>query len=324
MSRAIFFPALAAGFLALAMAGCGRLPENAPPLWAYPVNPKIPPAPVSLDAPLHIAGSNAAFTPTQIGNLFAVPDWRPEEHPAMPSIVSGGRKPDVMACGYCHLPTANGRPENAALAGLSKAYIIAQMRHFRDGSRASTVSGRAPTALMVKIAKAASDAEIEAAATYFSALPRRSYVHVVEAEIITKVDIAGWVYRSASSGGHVQLGQRIVEMPDDFELFEKRDPDVRYTAFVPTSSIKRGEEIARNWGAQGTFACSTCHGAHLQGMANAPALAGRSPTYVVRQLYDFQSNARGGDAASPMLSVVKSMRTADMIAVAAYLGSIRP
>src|SRR5450432_2267151 len=260
--------------LALALASCDRPQSDVPPLWPYPVNPKATDKATTTapDPPLRVDNSKAAYTSTEIHNLFAVPDWRPEGHPPMPSVVATGRKPDVMACGYCHLPTGDGRTENASLAGLPRDYIVAQMRHFADGSRTSSVSGRAPTALMVKIAKAATDREINAAASYFSSLTRRSYVHVVEAATIPKVDVAGWVYRKAASGGQEPIGQRVVETPDDFEQFEKRDPGVRYTAFIPPGGVKRGEEIARHRGVDGAAACSTCHGADLQGSSIAPPL----------------------------------------------------
>lgn len=311
--------------LALALASCHRSQFDTP-LWAYPVNPEATDkaAPTGADTPLRVDNSKTAYTSTEIHDLFAVPDWRPAEHPPMPAVVATGRKPDVMACGYCHLSTGDGRTENASLAGLPKAYIVAQMKHFADGSRTSSVDGRAPTALMAKIAKAATDREIDAAASYFSSLTRRSYVRVVEAAAIPKVDVAGWVYRKAASGGQEPIGQRVVETPDDFERFEKRDPAVRYTAFVPPGSIKRGEGIARRHGVDGAAACSTCHGADLHGSPVAPPLAGRSPTYIVRQLYDFQTKSRAGDAAAAMQSVVKPMRTADMMAVSAYLGSLPP
>lgn len=326
LSKTIFSRAVSAQVFALALVSCDRSQPHAPPLWAYPVNPKTTAkiAPTTLDAPLRVDNSTAAYTSTEIHNLFAVPDWRPEEHPPMPAVVAAGRKPDVMACGYCHLPTGDGRTENASLAGLPKDYMVAQMRHFADGSRTSSVGGRAPTALMVKIAKAATDREIDTAASYFSSLTHRPYVHVVEAATIPKVDVAGWVYRKSASGGEEPIGQRVVETPDDFEQFEKRDPGARYTAFVPPGSGKRGEEIARHRGADGAAACSTCHGADLRGSPIAPPLAGRSPTYIVRQLYDFQTKSRAGDAAAAMQPVVKPMRTADMIAVSAYLGALRP
>jgi cytochrome c553 len=56
----------------------------------------------------------------------------------------------------------------------------------------------------------------------------------------------------------------------------------------------------------------------------APPLAGRSPTYLFRQLYGFSTGARGGDAALPMRGVVARLTQTDMIALAAYVGSLKP
>lgn len=305
---------------------CDQSQAHAPPLWAYPVNPKATAeiAPTTLDVPLRIDNSTAAYTSTEIHNLFAAPDWRPKEHRPMPAVVAAGRKPDVMACGYCHLPTGDGRTENASLAGLPEDYMVAQMRHFADGSRTSSVGGRAPTALMVKIAKAATDREIDTAARCFSSLTHRPYVRVVEAATIPKVDVAGWVYRRAASGGQEPIGQRVVETPDDFEQFEKRDPGVRYTAFVPPGSVKtrRGDRTPSRSGWRGGLLGLPWR--RPSRLARRAASGRPIPTYIVRQLYDFQTKSRAGDAAAAMQPVVKPMRTADMIAVSAYLGSLRP
>ena len=71
------------------------------------------------------------MTRTQALDSFNVPDWHPEEHPAMPDVVEHGRKPSVRGCGYCHLPNGLGRPENASLAGLPAAYIEQQVAGFQ-------------------------------------------------------------------------------------------------------------------------------------------------------------------------------------------------
>jgi hypothetical protein len=89
------------------------------PAWAYAVNP--PPVAGAQPArddgsPKHVPGSTLALTLPQIRDLFNPPDWHPDNHAAMPEIVSHGRRPDVRACGYCHLPNGQGRPENASLA----------------------------------------------------------------------------------------------------------------------------------------------------------------------------------------------------------------
>ncbi|MDX6462638.1 MAG: hypothetical protein QOE55_6335, partial [Acidobacteriaceae bacterium] len=90
------------------------------PLWAYPGHFSPAPSSAAVRAEVeHLPGSKATYTKGEIGDLFVVPDWYPDIHPPMPDIVSHGRKPDVYACGHCHLPNGQGRPENASVTGLS-------------------------------------------------------------------------------------------------------------------------------------------------------------------------------------------------------------
>jgi cytochrome c553 len=323
----ILAPGLA-GLAALGGAAAGepQLQASAAMSWAYPINPPATAsAPAASDAAevLHIEGSSVTFTARQVRNIFAAPDWTPQEHPPMHAVVATGRRPEVMACGYCHLPTGNGRPENAPLAGLPRGYIIAQMQDMHEGLRNSAVSGRVPTDLMHRVAKAATDEEVAAAASYFSALRFRSFVKVVEAGSIPKAKVAAWTYARSGEPGTEPLGSRIIEVPDNFEQFEMRDPHTHYTAFVPPGSIRRGARLVRQWGG-GALACAACHGADYRGTDDVPGLAGRSPTFLVRQLYDFHTGARGGEHAAPMAQVVADMTGDDMIAAAAYLASLKP
>ena len=55
-----------------------------------------------------------------------------------------------------------------------------------------------------------------------------------------------------------------------------------------------------------------------------PALAGRSPTYIVRQLYDIHSGARPGPTTELMKPIAGQLTLQEMIDVAAYLGSKMP
>jgi cytochrome c553 len=55
-----------------------------------------------------------------------------------------------------------------------------------------------------------------------------------------------------------------------------------------------------------------------------PGIAGRSPSYLVRQLYDFQQHSRQGSAGAPMAPVVEKLSHNDMIALAAYIASLKP
>jgi cytochrome c553 len=66
-------------------------------------------------------------------------------------------------------------------------------------------------------------------------------------------------------------------------------------------------------------ACATCHGAHGQGMAAFPRLAGQHAPYILKQLIVIQSALRN---APVMHGVVKELTRDQMLAVAAYLESI--
>jgi cytochrome c553 len=77
-------------------------------------------------------------------------------------------------------------------------------------------------------------------------------------------------------------------------------------------------------GANKTTQCAVCHGPDLAGMGPVPGLAGRSPSYMVRQLYDMQEGTRKGLWTSLMKPVVAKLDNDDMIAIAAYLASRKP
>ena len=64
--------------------------------------------------------------------------------------------------------------------------------------------------------------------------------------------------------------------------------------------------------------CETCHGKDLKGLGDVPPLAGRSPSYTVRQLYDYQSGARAGLLNARMKEIVAKLTVDDMVSIAAY------
>lgn len=69
---------------------------------------------------------------------------------------------DVAAnCAACHGTDGKSRGPLPSLAGQDKAYIVQQVKDFRDGKRPSTI--------MQQLAKGYTDAEIDAAAAYFAA-----------------------------------------------------------------------------------------------------------------------------------------------------------
>jgi len=62
----------------------------------------------------------------------------------------------------------------------------------------------------------------------------------------------------------------------------------------------------------------------LKGLGPVPALAGRSPSYVVRQLYDIKQGVRNGQWTALMQPVVAKLNEEDMVALAAYTASLSP
>lgn len=313
------------------MAAQAPAPVPETPAWAYGV-PNSPPAgggqrgsaPRQPDtSPKQIPGSTQSFTIQQLRDFFNVADWFPGEHPAMPPVFVHGRQPDVRGCGMCHMPNGKGRPENAPLAGLPYSYVVQQMLDFKHDRRGSADPRKGNTALMIQAAKAMTDGEIEESAAYIASLKYTPWVRVVEAGTIPKMRITGNVFFAAPEGGTEPLGQRIVETPEDAERFELRDPHSGFIAYVPKGSLARGAALAAS-GANKTLPCNVCHGSDLNGLGPVPGLAGRSPSYMVRQLWDFKAGTRKGEWSPLMQQVVERMSIGDMIDVVAYIASLPP
>lgn len=294
-----------------------------PPGWAYPLNPAAP-HPAAEDGTVqHVLDSAQGFSRKQVVDRFAAVDWHPDRHPAMPEPVAHGRKPDVFACGFCHYPNGQGRPENAALAGLPAAYIVEQVAAMRDGSRRSSQPAMIAPALMLKVAAHAEAAEVAAAAAYFAALPYRPWIRVVETDEVPRPEIHGVsAYAAAADGSREPIGDRIVELPDDPARTDLRDDASGFVAYVPPGAVDRGRALATT-AVEDRQPCATCHGADLRGGA-APPLAGRSPSYLFRQLFDVRTGARSSEAAAPMRTEVAALTPAEMRDLAAYLASLAP
>jgi cytochrome c553 len=310
---------------AFSMAGVAAArSQEGPPAWAYPVNPPdLKPTPD--DGTLrHVPDSNASYTLTQVSDRFFAPDWHPGDHPPLPESVARGRKPDVFACGFCHRADGAGGPENASLAGLPAEYIIQQVADFKSGARKSSVPARPPVRLMASVSTGVSDAELQAAAAYFSALKPKVVIKVVETDTVPKTFVPGWHLAATPDGEKEPIGARLIEIPASLADFTSRDSRTGFIAYAPIGSIQKGKLLANSGGDGKTLPCATCHGPDLKGVGPIPGIAGRSPSYMVRQLYDVQHGARAGSTGAPMKLVVEKLDTGDMIALAAYAASLEP
>ena len=290
--------------------------------WAFPLNP--PPAPDArkpdMHKPLRVPGSTRTYTLADYDDMFGAPDWFPQDHPPMPRIVAHGNG-NAWACAYCHLPNGQGRPENAPLAGLPAAYIIEQVQAFRSGQR---TTGRPETAkFMPAEARNVTDADLKRAAAYFSTLHYRPWTRVIETATVPQTHVAHWMLVADAGGAREPIGNRIIETSTDVARTELRDARFGFVAYVPPGSIARGAAIASK-GTHAAGACESCHGADLRGVGNIPPLAGRSPTYIVRELILLRIGQRSNPEAAPMRAEASNLTLQDMISVAAYAASRKP
>ena len=299
------------------------------PEWLFPIHPpslKKPPATApKLDDTelLGIPDSAQKFTAARIADPFDPPDWFPTEHGPIPDIVAKGRKPSSWACALCHTPTGQGRPENSALAGLSENYIRQQLKDFRSGARKPAgPAAYLPTHNMAASVKSLTDAEIDEAARFYSQQKLGRRVWVIESLRIPRAEPEAWIYKEV--GGTEDLGDRMLEVTTEIERHERRDPKLQYTAYVPPGSINRGKRLVTTGDGGKTQACAACHGANLKGLGDVPPIAGRSPTYQLRQLVEFRRGGRTTEAAKQMDATVAKLELDDMIDIVAYLGTLYP
>ena len=115
---------------------------------------------------------------------------------------------------------------------------------------------------------------------------------------------------------------QIFEVAENDEV-KLRNPHIGFVAFVPSGSIEKGRIVAL--GSRGRMrTCGSCHGEDLKGHEDVPALAGRSPTYMVRQMNDMRIGARKGVALGQMKEIIDKLSAQDIVNVAAYIASLKP
>ncbi len=322
------------GFVFL-LGGAVSWAAEGPPTWAYGTQDKTgnsttgtkaaqTPKPAPDNSLKHLPGSASGFMQSQISDHFGPADWYPGDHPPMPEIVAHGRKPGVWACSLCHYPNGKGRPENAGVSGLPLSYFIQQMNEFRNGLRKSADVRKTNTNLMVAYAQAMTEEEIKAAADYFGSMKWTPWIRVVETDSVPQTRLSVGMFLPLEGGKREPLGQRIIETPEQPEATEAlRDPRSGFIAYVPFGSIEKGKALVTT-GTGRTVACGVCHGTDLKGLGPVPGIAGRSPSYLVRQLYDMQQGTRKGEWTDLMKPVVGRLSEEDMLNIAAYTASRTP
>ena len=304
----------------------GSEPANSVLPWAFVLND---PAPADAMAPdpdqvVSVPGSELSIRRSDINTRNGPPDWHPDGHPPMPQVVGRGGGEGVVACGYCHLPNGQGKPENAGLAGQPYEYIVQQMADYRNGVRRTSEPRMGPPAFMMRIGAAATEEEARVAAEYFSSMDFRPWIRVVETDRVPVTRFAGSIHQVVEGGGDEAIGVRVVEIPEDLHRTELRDDSSSFIAYVPRGAVARGANLVNTGGDGRTVPCTICHGPDLRGLGPVPALAGRSPSYMARQLYDLQQGNRDGAWSDLMDRAVANLTVEDIVAIVAYTASLEP
>ena len=323
------------------------------PLWAYgfdrppqpgdKAQPQNPPSrnlrpnedPEDQTRLRKLAGSKASYSLVDVRDGSNVIDWFPGDHPPMPQVIArgpaGGTGNTKRGCGSCHLPNGRGRPENAPVAGLPVSYFMRQIQDFRDGKRRSADPRKPNTNTMIDLAKALTDEELKAAAEYFSAIRWTPWIRIVETDLVPKTRIVGNLFLPLEEARTEPIAGRIIETPENEEHAELyRSPRSGFVAYVPTGSVEKGKDLVTTGGARivgnafipgKSTPCITCHGLDLMGVAEVPPIAGRSPSYMVRQMWDMQQRTRHSEGAQLMKLAITNLTPDDLVSVAAYVAS---
>ena len=236
-------------------------------------------------------------------------------------VVKIGRfKENVRACGFCHLADGSGRPENAPVSGLPVAYFIQQMEDFKNGLRDNADPGKNNTNNMILYARNATTEEVRTAAEYFAAQPYPKRIKVIESRTAPKKILTDGVHMPILEQARAwsRSGTGSSRFPTITCGRPVRDTRMGWTAYVPMGSINKGKALAVR------YQCATCHGANLEGLGPIPPLAGRSPHYTTRQLFDMKVGTRRGAWSELMKPVVDKMTVDDILNVSAYAASLEP
>ena len=219
-----------------------------------------------------------------------------------------------------------GEWKNGPVNDLPVGYFMQTMADFKNGLRRAPEPRKGNARGMAAMAKALTDEETKAAAEYYAGIPFPSegWIKVVETKTVPMTRLESDALRVKLDGNETEpLGDRIVEVPDNTEATaDLRDDHSPFTAYVPIGSLKKGEVLVTTGGGGKTIQCALCHGDKLQGIGPVPPLAGRTPSYIARQLYDMEHGFRKGPWTPLMQKAVEKLTDDDILNISAYVTSL--
>ncbi|MGK0290455.1 MAG: cytochrome c [bacterium] len=99
------------------------------------------------------------------------------------------------------------------------------------------------------------------------------------------------------------------------------------TAFALTTLIggSASSVLANGKSLYTAKACSSCHGAEGKApiMAQYPKLAGQNSAYLVQQMKDIKSGARGNGMSMVMKGIITNVSDSEMKQIADYLAKVK-
>jgi hypothetical protein len=122
---------------------------------------------------------------------------------------------------------------------------------------------------------------------------------------------------SSGADGGTDLGNRIVETPEDAPRFELRDPHSGFVAYVRGKPREGGAGVDGNK----TLTCNVCHGADLNGLGGARDCRALAQLHHAAAL-GHPAGGRKGVWSPLMKQVVERLTADDMLNLAAYVSSL--
>ena len=315
---------LAAAIVCVALPITTATAADTPPRWAYIENNRNYKPPVDDGNLVRVPDSTAGYTWTQLRD----PIHRADLAPGRPCAIAGYRSQWPQArCVRVRVLSSRGRPR---WSGKRRPCRPSEKLHHPANGRLQErrPQHRRPWPLATEPDDRSFQADHRCRGASGGGLflrPEAAQAHHGGRKRHRAEKLHRGVLWAAAEGSEREpLGERIVEIPDELQRFESRDPRSTFTAYVPVGSLAKGEALVTKGGPGRTVACAPCHGPDLKGLGPLPSIAGRSPSYMFRQLYDFKHGARAGEWSPLMAQVVSNLDQEDMLAIVAYLASLHP
>lgn len=230
----------------------------------------------------------------------------------------------VTVCSKCHGMDGNSNSTRyPKLAGQSKAYLVAQMKAFRDGVR-EDADGHFS---MWAVAKLLTDEVAGTTAAYFSAQK-------------PAVSMPGDAHLVTNGKGINEHGIKGKELPACGGCHARKDLDDKmalkaadyFSAQKATESapgdeqlVANGKEIyMRGIKSKNVPACGVCHAREGSGYAIVPRLAGQHPQYLMERLKSSHFGAGGRPKAAVTIETkVEKLSDEEVKQVTAYLQGLQ-